>query len=186
MTVTNENGTLRVVLSEAETIHYGIDNVLFNENSPEAKSALKKLLRSAVASVKPMSDASRFLIEIYPVFDGGCEVFFIPSSGGAKRFKAVKKCRPKPYIVAELQSGEAVMRLCHRLYRLNVCFDNRLFKYRGRFRLVLNADSELITVIGEYCNRVSSSRLEMVKTYEYGEEICQNAVEQIGKTLDRR
>lgn len=184
MTVTNENGTLRIVLSEAETVHYGIDAVLFDEHSKEAKAALKKLLQIAVGNQKLRTDASRFLIEIYPIFDGGCEIFFMPAGGKRRSFKAVKKHNRDRLLAIELLDGEAVMEICLRLYRMKITAENRLFKWNGGYRLIIAADRQSLSEIGEYSLKFIDSRVEIAKINEYGVEICRNAVERIGKTLD--
>lgn len=194
MTVTNENGTLRVVLSEAETVHYHIDSVLFDENSPEAKSHLKNLLRSAVLVSKIPTDASKFLIEIYPIFNGGCEIFFIPASnantenikGAGKRFKAVKKRGQKKYVMADLPCGEALMGLCYRLFKSGITAENRLFKYEGNYLLIIDAAKNVQSLAEEFCLRISDSGLEIAKVKEHGIEICQNAIQRIGMALDSR
>lgn len=184
MTVTNENGMLRIVLSEAETVHYGIGAVLFDEHSKEAKAALKKLLRLVAVNQKISIDASRFLIEIYPIFDGGCEIFFMPANGKRRPFKAVKKPRRDTLLAIELPDGEAVLEICHRLYRIRVTAENRLFKWKEGYRLIIAADRQILNDIVEYSLKIVDSKVEIAKTSEYGVEICRNAVERIGKTLD--
>ena len=64
MTISNDNGILRVVLSEAETIHYGIDDIFFEEDCSNSKTALKNLLKSAARTVGFFADTLQFLIEI--------------------------------------------------------------------------------------------------------------------------
>lgn len=186
MTVTNDNGVLRVILSEAETVHYGIDAVLFDERSKEAKASLKKLLKIAAIQHKVSLDASRFSIEIYPIFDGGCEIFFVPRLNVGRKFKAVKKHRRQRTFAIELKDGEAVLEVCCRLFKAGITVENRLFKVKRGYRLVIEVDSKVLTAVGELSSKVVDSPLEIAKTLEYGVEICRNAVERIGLTLDGR
>ncbi len=184
MTVFNEFGTIRVVLNEAETAFYGIDHVLFDESSVESKQKLKNLLSKALISARIPNDASRFLIEIYPIFSGGCEVFFIPTSK-TRQFKAKRK--PSDIsVAAQLFDSDAVLGLCHRLFKLGTSQNSTLYKYCGEFFLTVDTERDEIPSFREFCKSVINSVVLNAKIKEHGTEICRNAVERIGSTLDGR
>lgn len=186
MTVTNENGTLRVILTEAETAYYGIDEVFLGLDQQKAKAALKSLLRSAAVKAGFLPDALRFLIEIYPNICGGCEIFFIPSPiSSGKRLRAKRREKRQERLVAELPDGEAVLSVCERLYTQGISTDSRLFKFNGRFRLVLLSSRETEDAVKEYTSFIWTSPTELAKTAEYGREICRGAVERIGLALEK-
>ena len=189
MTVSNDNGTLRVVLSEAETVHYHIDDLFFGENSKVTEKALKILLKSAAKSVGFTTDALNFIIEIYPNLNGGCEVFFVPSAIKTPA-RSSKKLRvassPKKHtLVAEFSSGEAVMQFCERLFLQRIKTDSQLFKYNNKFRLVFRHSNLTEAVAREYSKKIFTSPIELAKTTEYGKEICREAVEKIGSALQK-
>lgn len=184
MTVTTDNGRLKVILSETETSHYGIDEAFFSGDTQRVRSALKALLCSAAASAGFSPDALHFLIEIYPVFDGGCEIFFIPSGTRSQRQLKAKKCVHKPRVfVAELSNGEAVLSLCQRLFTAGLTPESLLLKYGDRFRLVITHSRKIEASAKEYATRLLTSPLEVAKTLEYGKEICRDAIERIGNAL---
>ena len=189
MRVSNDNGTLRVVLSEAETVHYHIDDLFFGENSKVTEKALKILLKSAAKSVGFTTDALNFIIEIYPNLNGGCEVFFVPSAIKTPA-RSSKKLRvassPKKHtLVAEFSSGEAVMQFCERLFLQRIKTDSQLFKYNDKFRLVFRHSNLTEAVAREYSKKIFTSPIELAKTTEYGKEICREAVEKIGSALQK-
>lgn len=186
MTVKEDNGVFIIVLTEAETVHYGVDRVLFDEHSKEAKQILKKLLKiAALKSEQPLS-SSQFLIEIYPVFDGGCELVFVPKHDNGRKFKAVKKHRRQKGVSVKLKNGEEVLEVCLRLFRAGITAENRLFKVTDGYRLVLNTDRSKLSALGELSSNIIDSDIELARVLEYGVEICRNAVERIGITLDGR
>ena len=176
MTVKEDNGVLRIILSETETVHYGIDRVLFDEHSKEAKQALKKLLKIAALKTKQPLSTSQFVIEIYPVFDGGCELAFIPQPNSGRKFKAVKKQRRQKGVSIKLKNGEAVLEVCSKLFRAGVTVENRLFKVTDGYRLVLSTDRANLSSFSELSSNIIDSDIELARVLEYGTEICRNAV----------
>lgn len=186
MTVKSDNGILKIILSETEIVHYGIDNVLFNERSKEAKSALKKLLKIAVLKSETPLFTTQFSIEIYPVFDGGCEVFFIPKPSGGKKRKALKKRVCKKAVFIPLKSGEEVLQVCGELFKAGFTAENRLYKWNNDFCLCIIADDFRASMLAELQKTIIDAPIEVAKVLEYGVEICQNAIERIGLALDGR
>lgn len=185
MTIEKQNGNLRVVLSDAETVLYGIDSVFFENESAKSKAALKNLLYMAAVAANFCADTTDFLIEIYPVFDGGCEVFFIPSKR-KHRLKAVKKEKTTEHVMIELLTPDAVLELCQCLFTTGAVTMSRLFKYKNNYRLILNCSSDVSFLIGEFSKDFKFSQTEIVKTVEHGKQISVNTVEKIGKQLYSR
>ncbi len=112
MTVTLEGQQLKVILSDAETVKYGVDRVFFDRVSPLSKSALVELLKIASESCDFRSKATDFLIEIYPVFSGGCEIYFIPQAPTVKPKPSVKRV-----FGCEFYSSEGLLACIEALYR---------------------------------------------------------------------
>lgn len=183
MTVKSDNGVLKIILSETEIVHYGIDNVLFDERSKEAKTALKKLLKIAILKSETPLFTTQFSIEIYPVFDGGCEVFFIPKPSGIKKRKVAQKRGCQRMVAILMPSGEAVLQICSELFKQGIKLENRLYKLDDGFCLCIAADGFKALVLAEFQKTIVDSPIEVAKVLEYGVEICENAIERIGQTL---
>ena len=161
MTVKNDNGVLKIILSETEIVHYGIDNVLFDERSKEAKSALKKLLKIAVLKSETPLFTTQFSIEIYPVFDGGCEVLFIPKPSGVKKRRVAQKRGCQRMVAIMMPSGEAVLQICSELFKQGVKSENRLYKLDDNFCLCIAADGFKASVLTEFQKTIVDSPVEV-------------------------
>ena len=184
MTVTEIDGQLKVILSEVETVKYNIDRVLFEKNSKESSKALIALLKLAASKVGFNTDARDFAIEIYPVFSGGCEIYFIPETSKTSFVKATVN----GWSVFEFKSTEAALKTCELLYKdpkTRYC-SSSIYKYRNNYRLaVKNINSSLNRqILLNFADCPVTSRLERVKTFEYGKPIAlKNAIYIIGSAL---
>ena len=184
MTVAEIDGQLKVILSEVETVKYNIDRVFFEKNSKESSKALVTLLKLASSKVGFSTDAKDFAIEIYPVFSGGCEIYFIPEKPKVPKVSA----SVNGWSVFEFKSTEAALKTCELLYKdpkTRYC-SSSMYKYRNKYRLaVRNISSSLNRrLLLEFADRSIASRLERVKTFEYGKPIAlKNAIYIIGSAL---
>lgn len=184
MTVTEIDGQLKVILSEVETVKYNIDRVFFEKNSKESSKALIALLKLAATKVGFNTDARDFMIEIYPVFSGGCEIYFIPETSKTSSVKAIVN----GWSVFEFKSTEAALKTCELLYKdpkTRYC-SSSMYKYRNNYRLaVKNISSSLNRqILLNFADCPVTSRLERVKTFEYGKPIAlKNAIYIIGSAL---
>lgn len=191
MTCICENGQLRVILSETETVRYNIDCVFFECGSERADNALVSLLKTAVNESGFKTRATKFLIEIYPVYDGGCEIYFIPDGEREKlRVKAVAKHSRGSFALFEFSDSESMLSAVEMLYSLGdkKYIDSSLFEQKGRYRLLLSGAkySELISVC-EFAARHFSRAVDRAVTSEYWRPIVKNtAVETVGAALCRR
>lgn len=68
------NVKLKVILSPDECREYGIDNC-DTELSPALRSSVRRLLSIAAGSVSFFTAGERLLIQMYPLADGGMELF---------------------------------------------------------------------------------------------------------------
>ena len=182
MTVILDNGQLKVTLSETETTKYNIDQVFFDRHGKESQMALLYLLKIATEKTTFKPHTSKFLIELYPIFNGGCEVFFIPD--------------PKPVItstpidntsVFEIDSSDALLSAIEYLY-----FDQEgqhlkasVVQHRSHYRLsVENMPKRLYnTILFNFSSRIPSKRRSKVPQ-EKPIVISENdAIQKIGRAL---
>jgi hypothetical protein len=184
MTVAEIDGQLKVILSDAETVKYNIDCVFFESNSRESSKALITLLKLAASKVGFSTDAKDFAIEIYPIFSGGCEIYFIPEKPKVPKVSATVN----GWSVFEFNSTESALKTCELLYKdpkTRYCFSS-MYKYCNKYRLVVKNISSSLNrrILLEFADCPISSRLERVKTFEYGKPIAlKNAIYIIGSAL---
>lgn len=184
MTVTVIDGQLKVTLTDTETVKYNIDLVFFEKDSKESADSLVKLLKRAAKTVGFNTAAEVFEIEIYPVFSGGCEIYFIPKTQKATFVKATAK----GYTAFEFQTTEALLSACEFLYRNEATryLASDIYKYQDKYRLfVKNISSDLKRQITrEFADGSIQSRLERSKTLEYGKPIAlKNAIYIVGSAM---
>lgn len=186
MTVNIVDGQLKVTLTETETVKFNIDRVFFEKSSDIAQKALSDLLRLAASKVSFGNAATQFLIELYPVFEGGCEVWFKPQPTvtDEKRPKATVK----KITVFEFNSSEAMFLSVESLYRnpkTRYCASS-VFKISGKYRLLAAnlPQTAIRDLICNFADRILTSTVEKVQTVENGRPICsKNAVAIIGAAL---
>ncbi len=186
MTVSIVDGQLKVTLTETETVRFNIDRVFFERSSDIAQKALSDLLRLAASKVSFGDSATQFLIELYPVFEGGCEVWFKPQP----TLKAERKTKAavKKITVFEFDTSEAMFLGIESLYRnpkTRYCA-SALLKCSDKYRLVAAnlPPSALRDMVCNFADRVLVSPVQKVKTFENGQPICpKNAVAIIGAAL---
>lgn len=189
MTAFCENGQLHVVLSEVETVKYNIDNILFSRESQKADKALIALLKMAVSETGFKTKATKFLIEIYPVINGGCEIYFIPDLEVKSRVQVVaKKTQPK-FLTIEFDDSESMFLAIEVLYQSprTRYAKSSLFEYNQKYRLIVafwdKNDYEDVLLCG-FAKKILSKDYDCVKTREYGKVLCSDtAVFTIGKAI---
>lgn len=191
MTCTCENGQLRVILSEAETIKYNIDCVFFEYGSKKADKALVSVLKIAASTVGFKTDSIKYLIEIYPVFDGGCEIFYIPDrQSNKKRISAIIKHHDESFLIYEFEDCEDMLSSIEMLYRQNLYkyIESSLFELNNRYRLLLSGtEYNGIPSLCEFCKRYFTRCIDRAKTLEYWNLIAKDtAIETLGKAFCRR
>lgn len=191
MTCICENGQLRVILSETETVRYNIDRVFFERGSKRADEALVSLLKTAVARCGFKTEATKFTIEIYPVYDGGCEVYFIPGNERERlRIKATVRPVRDGFTLFEFDDSESMMSAVELLYRLNreELINSSLFEKNGRYRLLLNGVRlRDPTPVSEFASRRLQLAVDRAATVEHWKKVAgETAVDTVGAALCRR
>lgn len=182
MTVTIIDGQMRVTLSETETVKYNIDRVFFDKTCEAAGRALSLLLKTAAARVGFDTDATRFAIELYPVFDGGCEVYYIPE------YPSPKKATVTRWSVFEFDTSDAALLTCELLFRdpkTRFCA-SALYEHGGKYRLTVKGLSSAIhrTISLDLADRVLTKSADLAGTLEHGKAVCEkNAVAVIGSAM---
>ena len=186
MTVTVIDGQLKVTLSDTETVKYNIDRVFFEKDSDQSSKALVLLLKIAAAQVGFNTDAQNFKFELYPVFSGGCEIYFIP-----ERLKSASvRATTRGWSVFEFETCEAALKTCEILYKdpkTRYCI-SELYKYCGRYRLAVKNISSTLNrqILLDFADSPVLSRFERAKTFEYGKPIAlKNAIFIIGSAMCR-
>lgn len=185
MTVTIINGQMKVTLSETETVKYNIDRVFFDKTCEAAGKALSYLLKTAAPKVGFKTDATRFAIELYPVFSGGCEIYYIPDPVDRK---PIAKAAVKRWAIFEFNSSDGMLQACEVLFKdpkTRFCV-SELYRYRGKYRLAVNGIGTAAhrTVGLDLADRVLTKPLERAKTLEYATVLCpKNAIAVIGSAM---
>lgn len=182
MNATVKDGALRVLLSEAETEKYSLGLVFRDKDGENAGRILEMLLKAAAVKANFKTSATRFAIELYPVFCGGCEIIYTP------RPETPQRAAVQRWSAFEFDTSEAMLQACEFIYRCPSARFNAsaLYKYRSKYRLtVKNLNSELHrTVSLDFADRVLSSLSQFGETVRHGEVICRkNAVAVIGAAL---
>ena len=184
MTVINENGCLKVLLTATETVEFGVDELFLELETPKAHKILLKVLKQAAARGGFCLKSDKVEIEIRPLFTGNCEILFIP-----ERKSAALKVTPRlRYVcsVAEFSNSEDMLTTIEKLY-LNefAANDSRLYTKNGVYRLVLNHPKRNTLLKELNCN-VSVSPYLIAATVEHWTPLCEkNAIETVGKALKR-
>lgn len=185
MTVTVENGALKVLLSEAETVSYRIDCLLFGGDVKASKSALANLYKAAIQKAPLRFDTNRLMIEIYPVFAGGCEVVFTPDK--SRTSVTVKQRRPIR-MITECNTVDGMIETVGCIYKSGFMpFESRLYHKNGIYRLItlINQDCKpLLSLIKRLGDRCLCGGTQAAATYEHWHLVCENdAVLRLGKAF---
>ncbi len=186
MTVTLLNGQLKITLTETETVKYNIDRVFFDCNSTKAGEALLKLLKLAVLKVGFKSNAEKFLIELYPAFDGGCEVWYIPED--TPTLPSVTKAPVKKHCLFEFYTSDAMLSACELLYGnpKTRYLASSLYSHKRQYRLaVTGLDLKGFRQISlNFADRVVPLSPENTKTLRNWHCVCpKNAIAIIGAAM---
>ena len=182
MTVSVIDGQLKVVLTETETVRFNIDRVFFDKSDLGAAKGLSCLLKTAAAKANFTSAATKFLIELYPVLSGGCEVWYIPDQNDRTRVK-----RRSLY---ELKSSECLMSACEMLYSdpKTRYLKSAVYCKNGKYRLEVTGltPTDHGRLLSNFAERVLKS-VERAKTVEHWQCVCpKNAIAVIGAAICHR
>lgn len=186
-----ENGQLKVILSDSETIKYNIDLVFFDKGSKGADKALAGLFKLAQKETGFKTDANRLLIEIYPIFSGGCEVYYIPDKERPREtIKAVKKAKNIKHVVCKFANSNHMLSAAEALYmsKNTRYIECALYEYKGQLRFVI---SDVVKQFGEtasvldFCEEITDSGVEYAKTKEYGKLLSRDVSFDIGRVMSR-
>ena len=182
MTVSVVDGQLKVILTETETVRFNIDRVFFNKADSNAAKGLSYLLKMAAAKVNFVSVATKFLIELYPVISGGCEVWYIPDQSDRPRVK-----RRSFY---EFRNADGLLSACEILYSDPKTRYLRSSAYckKGKYRLAVtgltpNDHNKLLLTVADHVLK----SVERAKTVEHWQCVCpKNAIAIIGAAMCQR
>lgn len=187
MTVINENGLLKVGLSEAETVHYSVNELLFSGGTVFG-AALLALYKSAAAKSGFKTPADTLCVEIYPLPDGGCEVWFCPDKRRRIKLKAVA-CKRANRLTAEFHSSSSLIDAISFLscYK-NGCLYGVLYGYGRCYRLVMfpcsrSEKADLKTQLMPFADCVYDSAAAAAATGEHCKMLCDDAIEKIGAVI---
>lgn len=188
MTALTENGQLRVILSETETVKYNIDEVFFYGEKKYMQTALLLIFKAAAAKVGFKASSSKIAIEIYPIFEGGCEIWFIPQTATLKLSAVAKRANDK--ILAEFKSSERLFSAIELLYRApemdggeSVLYEKNE-KYRLELRPKVGAQSVKTRLKETFADDIFTDPLSFAVTHEHWRILSGNAVGEIGKIIN--
>ncbi len=179
MTVNVVDGQLKVTLTETETVKFNIDRVFFDKLSDGAAKALSYLLKTAAAKANYNSAATRFAIELYPVFSGGCEVWYIP--------EPTEKSVVRRMSLFEFDRTDSLLSTCEMLYRdpKTRYLKSAVYSVDKKYRLSVTGlsvtDHKKVSL--GFADRVLKP-IDRVRTVEHGQCICpKNAIAIIGAAM---
>ena len=184
MTVTNQNGSLKVILTPDETVGFGVNEFFFNADSPIVSHALLCIFKTACKQARFKTTATRLDIEIHPFFTGGCEVLFIPET--EKKRVAVHPVLRKSTLTAEFKNSTALLDGIEQLFLFgNTAPQSSLYWKDGCYRLTVKQPFSKAALNLLDCE-VYTSPIILAKTVEHWKPLClDNAIETVGKTLKR-
>ncbi len=184
MTVTNQNGSLKVVLTPDETVGFGINEFFFDADSPIVSKALLCIFKVACKQACFNTTAERLDIEIHPFFTGGCEVLFIPEAH--KKRVLVRPVSRKSTLTAEFENSQALLDGIEQLFLFgNVTNQSSLYWKDGRYRLTVKQPFGKATFSQIDCE-IYTSPIILAKTVEHWKPLClDNAIETVGKALKK-
>lgn len=187
MTVINENGLLKVGLSEAETIHYSVNELLFSGGTAFG-AALMALYENAAAKSGFKTSAETLCVEIYPSQNGGCEVWFCPDKRRRIKLRAVA-CKTANRLTAEFHSSSALIGAISFLSQYKSgCPYGVLYGYGRCYRLITFPCSRsemagLKARLMPFADRIFDSAAAAAATEEHCEMLCDDAIEKIGAVI---
>lgn len=139
-----ENGVLRVMVSDAELVRFGLSFDELNEQCPKTRSALTSVLRTAKEQCG-FEPPHHLCIEAMPI-DGGCLLLFSPD-GSHRRWRPR---RAAPMGVWRFENADALLGFSAALRPLSPALEKRrewcassLFAQRDAYDLVVYAPSML-------------------------------------------
>ncbi len=185
MTVTFENGTLKVLLSKDETVTYRIDRLFRGEPYDSAETALALLYKTALQKVSSSLYYDRLIIEVFPSFSGGCEVTFSPDK--PKVPVAVKE-KSHTFLSAQFSDSEVMIETIIGLYRSKF-YKTRsdLYEKDGIYRLLLFPEfgsKQLLRLFSQIGCNLTTAQIDFAITKEHWRLLCKNtAIKTIGSTF---
>lgn len=184
MTATNQNGSLKVILTPDETVGFGINEFFFDADSPIVSKALLCIFKTACKQACFKTTAEKLDIEIHPFFTGGCEVLFIPEA--EKKRVAVHPISRKSTLTAEFKNSQALLDGIEQLFLLgNSPAQSSLYWKDGCYRLTVKQPFSK-AVLNRIDCEVYTSPIILAKTVEHWKPLClDNAIETVGKALKR-
>ena len=184
MTVTSQNGSLKVVLTPTETVGFGLDEFFFGIDSPTTSNALLNIFKRACNQVRFKTCAERLGIEIYPFLTGGCEILFTPEI--EKKKVAVHSVSRNHTIVAEFSNSTTMLDGIEKLFSsTDTNCQSSLYSKNGRYRLTIKPPYARHDLNLMNCE-VYTSPIILASTLEHWIPICKNnAIETVGKALKK-
>ncbi len=185
MTVTFENGTLKVLLSKTETTSYQIDRLFQNKDKNSAETTLALLYKEALQKISSSLFFDRLIIEVFPISSGGCEITFTPDKTRVP--VAIKEKRILAFMV-DFCNSENMIETVIALYRSKFRDTTAsLYKNNGMYRLLLCPKLEAKQLhnflILKKC-KVLTSPICYAKTCEYWQVLCQKtAIKTLGSAF---
>ena len=186
MRATIDNKTLKVLLSEAESVVFGLDKIFIDKDSKESEKALRMIFKKASQNCGFVTAENQLSVEIFPVFPGGCEIVFTPATKKTPVCVAPKGKGLRP-ICAEFYSFEGLLDFIRAVlvFEKGNLFKCRLFTNGSSYRLItqnykISTEYYLFT---DFADRIISSRYAAIYTAEHWRELCSNAIEVLNNSF---
>ncbi len=185
MTVAVVGGQLKISLTETEIIKYNIDRVFFDKTGDSSGKALVALLELASVKVGFKPQTTDFLIEMHPIFTGGCEIYYIPKPS------VLQKAEVKRWSLFEFDTADAMLQAAEWLFKCERAryLTSVLYKLNSRYRLAVKGlpTNQHRTVQLNFADGHLSSSQELVKTVTEGRVLVpKNAIAVIGSAMCRQ
>lgn len=182
MTVSVIGGQLKIALTETEITKYNIDRVFFDKAGDDSGKALVYLLELASVMVGFKPNTTDFQIEMYPIFSGGCEIYYIP------KFPQSQKTEVKRWSLFEFDTSDGMLQATEWLFGCEKIryLTSVLYKLNSKYRLAVKGMpfGQHRTVQLSFADRYFSTSQEFIKTVTKGKIIVpQNAIAIIGSAM---
>ena len=186
MITTIDNKTLKVLLSETESVVFGLDKIFINKDSEESENALRLIFKKASQNCGFVTAENQLSVEIFPVFPGGCEIIFTPETKKTPVCIAPKG-KGLRSICAEFYSFEGLLNFIRTIlvFEKGNLFKSRLFTNKSSYRLItqIYKGSTEYYLLTDFADRIIPSRYAAIYTIEHWRELCSNVVEVLNNSF---
>lgn len=169
--------SLKVELTAAELMRFGLTYELLNYEEKRTKAMLDAVLKGGCAVTGFAGQKNKLLIEVFPAPKKGCVIYFTALSD-----QPGEEHRPAPHVYT-FESSEAMISAIQSLPTDAAPAKSELYEMDGRYLLILHGDGPLSLL--EYGAALPADRLNVAAIREHGRLLASpDAVQSIQKAVE--